>query len=251
MNNRHLYDSLLPIYGRDEAHKALPKAEIPHDPMPADSVYELISNELLRDAHAGMNLATFCNAYTDPWGEKLILDNIQKNFIDHREYPASSIAGKRCIWMLAHELGTTFAPGDENPDTATGFYGTATIGSSEAVMLGLIAHKQRWLKNNQNNLRQGQADPQDRPVVLMSAHVHGCWDKFCNYFGATALYIELNAPPYTIHGEQVLRILETRIDDPNSAYAAAVRKSLNYLKPQGDRTLGELVSGGHDLHWRL
>jgi glutamate decarboxylase len=68
------------------------------------------------------------------------MDNIKKNFIDHQEYPASNIAEKRCTWMLAKEFGTTFAPGDENPDTATGFYGTATIGSSEAVMLGLTAH---------------------------------------------------------------------------------------------------------------
>ncbi|MDD2816180.1 MAG: pyridoxal-dependent decarboxylase [Thiotrichaceae bacterium] len=235
-------DFLLPVYARVEATQLTPKSEIPHNPMPSDSVYELITNELLLDANAGLNLASFCNeAYTDPWGEKLVMENIKKNFIDHTEYPASNIAEKRCTWMLAKEFGTTFAPGDENPDTATGFYGTATIGSSEAIMLGLIAHKYRWTRNNQNNLFEGKADPQDRPVVLMSAHVHGCWDKFCNYYGATALYIELNEAPYAINGEDVQKILNTRIDDENSVYAKTIRESLRYLHPQGDRTLGELV----------
>jgi glutamate decarboxylase len=242
MTEKNLYVPLLPVYGRGESIKTTPKSEIPHDPLPSDSAYELISNELLLDAGAGLNLATFCNeAYIDPWGEKLIMDNIKKNFIDHQEYPASNIAEKRCTWMLAKEFGTTFAPGDENPDTATGFYGTATIGSSEAVMLGLTAHKYRWTKNNQNNLIHGNADPQDRPVVLMSAHVHGCWDKFCNYFGATALYVELKAPPYSINGADVLGILNTRIDDPSSPYAITIRRALNYLNPQGNRTIGELV----------
>ncbi len=242
MIERNLYAPLLPVYGRGESTKNAPRAEIPHDPMPSDSAYELISNELLLDASAGLNLATFCNeAYTDPWGEKLVMDNIKKNFIDHQEYPASNIAEKRCTWMLAREFGTVFAKGDEDPDSATGFYGTATIGSSEAVMLGLIAHKYRWTKNNTNNLIRGAADPQDRPVVLMSAHVHGCWDKFCNYYGATALYVELRRPPYSINGAEVLAILKTRIDDPDSPYAATIRESLKYLRPQGNRTIGELV----------
>lgn len=241
-DKNRLYAPLLPVYGREESILAAPKSEIPHDPMPSDSVYELISNELLLDASAGLNLATFCNeAYTDPWGEKLIVENIKKNFIDHQEYPGSNIAEKRCTWMLAKEFGTDFAPGDENPDTASGFYGTATIGSSEAVMLGLIAHKYRWNKNNQRNLVGGKADPQDRPVVLMSAHVHGCWDKFCNYFGATALYVELKTFPYKINGNDVLQILNTRIEDSHSPYAETIRKSLCYLKPQGNRTIGELV----------
>ncbi|HLZ84798.1 MAG TPA: pyridoxal-dependent decarboxylase [Caulobacteraceae bacterium] len=236
------YAPLTPVYGREEIVRPVPRGEIAECSMPADSVYELINNELLLDASTGLNLATFCNeGYTDPWGEKLVMENIRKNFIDHHEYPASNIAEGRCTWMLAREFGTTFAPGDEDPDTATGFYGTATIGSSEAVMLGLVAHKYRWTQTNRKNLMLGLADPQDRPVVLMSAHVHGCWDKFCNYFEATALYVTLASPPYSIDGADVLDILNTSIDDPDSPYAATIRRSLNYLKPQGRRSIGELV----------
>lgn len=236
------YLPLTPVYGRPEFTTSAPKTQIPDDPLPPDSVYQLITDELLLDGKAGLNLATFCNEdYTDPWGEKLVTDNIKKNFIDHEEYPASNLAEKRSIWMLAKELGTTFDPDDTDPDTATRLYGSATIGSSEAVMLGLIAHKYKWNQNNQNNLKNGKADPQDRPVVLMSAHVHGCWDKFCRYYGAVALYVEIAQAPYAINGKAVSEILHTKIEDANSPYAKTIKEKLNYLNPQGDRTIGELV----------
>jgi len=231
-----------PIYGRPEFTVPAPKAEIPDNPLPPEVVYQLITSELLLDGRNGLNLATFCNEdYTDSWGLKLIVENINKNFIDHEEYPGTNLAEKRSIRMLAKELGTTFAPSDTDPDSAIGYYGSATIGSSEAVMLGLIAHKYKWNQNNQQNLINGKADPQDRPVVLMSAHVHGCWDKFCNYYGAVPLYIKINDSPYTISGADVSEILNTQIEDPDSPYAKTIKRKLNYLNNQGNRTIGELV----------
>lgn len=242
MSNEYL--PITPVYGRPEFTDTIDftKAELLDDPLSPDSVYQLIKNELLLDGRAGLNLATFCNeAYTDPWGKQIIMDSINKNFIDHEEFPAMNLIEKRSIWMLAKELGTTFDPDDTDPGTAKGLYGAATIGSSEAVMLGLIAHKYKWNANNQIKLHSGKADPQDKPVVLMSAHVHGCWDKFCNYYGALPLYIKIDKPPYAVTGDEVADILKTKIEDTQSPYAAILRKKLNYMNKQGDRTIGELV----------
>ena len=232
---------LTPLYGRQEFAAGAPKKEIPDHPVAPDSAYQMITDELLLDGRPGLNFATFVNTYVDEWGRKLVIDNLDKNFIDHEEYPASNLAEKRCIWMLATEYGTTFDVKDTDPDTAKGLYGSATIGTSEAVMLALIAHKHRWTRINIDNLKIGKADPQDRPVVLMSAHAHSCWDKFCRYFGALGLYVKLDCPPYTISGSDVRRILKTKIEDPTSPYAQRVRDCLGYSKPQGERTIGELV----------
>ncbi len=235
------YLTLTPLYGREEFAIAAPKTEIPNGPMAPDSAYQIVMDELLLDGRPRLNLATFVNTYEDEWGRRLAIENLGKNFIDHEEYPASNLAEKRCIWMLAKEYGTTFDEGDTDPDTARGLYGSATIGSSEAVMLGLIAHKYKWNQINRANLMQEKADPQDRPVVLMSAHAHSCWDKFCRYYGALALYVEMDCPPYTVSGNDIRQILETRIEDPASCYAKQVKQYMNYLNPQGDRTIGELI----------
>ncbi|NET61736.1 MAG: hypothetical protein F6K47_38135, partial [Symploca sp. SIO2E6] len=232
---------LTPLRGRPEFANPIPKKTVPENPMAPDSAYQLITDELLLDGSPGLNLATFVNTYQDEWGRKLALNSLNKNFIDHEEYPKSGLAEKRSIWMLAQELGTQFQTGDDDPDTSQNFYGSATIGSSEAVMLGLIAHKYKWNQINYQNLEAGKADPQDRPVVLMSAHVHSCWDKFCRYYGALGLYVEIDSFPYTISGDKVSEILNTRIEDPDSPYAKSVKKYMKYLNHQGDRTIGELV----------
>jgi glutamate decarboxylase len=229
-----------PVYGRSEFRDPVPKWSIPEPSMSPDSAYEMVRNELMLDARAGLNLATFVNtACPDPWALKLINENLGINFIDHEEYPASNLAEKRIIWMLAEAFGTDFGE-DDDPDTAKGLYGSATIGSSEAVMLGLIAHKFNWAEKNRVNLEAGRADPQDRPVVLMSAHVHGCWDKFCRYYGAVPVYIPINGPPYHVTAEEVAEALRTPIDS-DSIYSAMVQKGIGYLTPQAGRTIGELV----------
>ncbi len=249
-----LYQPLTPVYGREEFAGSLnlSAAVLPDAPTPADSTYQIIKNELLMDAQPGLNLATFCNeAYSDPWGERVVHDSVKKNFIDHTEYPGTQLAERRCIRMLARELGADFEeanPATVGAESEQGFYGTATIGSSEAVMLGLIAHKFIWnlkhrvLLDHQRELGI-RVDPRDRPVVLMSSQVHGCWDKFCRYYDAVSLYVECEGPPYAVHDGRVFtEIMNTDIDDPDSRYAERIRTAIGYEPgSQEGRTIGELV----------
>lgn len=55
----------------------------------------------------------------------------------------------------------------------TEFMGTATVGSSEAIMLGLLAHKLSWKKSG---LVTG------KPNIVFGTDAHVCWDKFARYF---------------------------------------------------------------------
>ncbi len=236
-----------PVYGRGafRGDLQLSKAILPERPTPPDTVYEIIRNQVLLDARPELNLATFCNeAYTDPFGERVVMDSIKKNFIDHTEYPGTNLSEARSIVMMARELGAEVC---EDSPPGKQFLGSATIGSSEAVMLGLIAHKfiwnmkQRVLLDHQRVLGI-PVDPRDRPVVLMSAHMHGCWDKFCRYYDAVALYVEIEDAPFALHdGDIMKKILETQIEDPNSIYAERIRDAMGYTTSQGERTIGELV----------
>ncbi|NQE55048.1 hypothetical protein C5S29_15835 [ANME-1 cluster archaeon GoMg3.2] len=58
------------------------------------------------------------------------MENINKNFIDPFQYPQTEVINERVVNML----GRLF-----NAPEETTFAGTATIGSSEAIMLGLLA----------------------------------------------------------------------------------------------------------------
>ncbi|MEM1219279.1 MAG: pyridoxal-dependent decarboxylase [Bacteroidota bacterium] len=185
------------------------KHVIPDLPMAAESAYALIQQEIGMDSEPQQNLATFSNSVVDEWGHRLVEENLSKNFINRGDYQYSNVVEKRLIWMIGELMGTEFLPGDESdPDHCPRFYGTTTNGSSEAVMLGLIAHRHRWRLNNQGNpLRH----PQDRPFVLMSTHVHTCWDKYCKYFEVGALYVPVGNDQFSLTGSVVQHILEQSI----------------------------------------
>lgn len=117
--------------------KPVSRYHIPDDGMDADVVYQLIHDELNIDGNPALNLATFVTTWMEPQAEKLIMETLNKNLVDQDEYPQTGIIQERVINMLAHLF---HAP--ENKE----YIGTATIGSSEAIMLGLLAHKWRWRK---------------------------------------------------------------------------------------------------------
>jgi glutamate decarboxylase len=55
--------------------------------------------------------------------------------------------------------------------------GTSTVGSSEAIMLGVLAMKKRWAKK-----RKAEGKPYDNPNIVMNSAVQVCWEKAARYF---------------------------------------------------------------------
>ena len=76
--------------------------------------------------------------------EKLIMENLSKNLADADEYPAMMHIHQRCISMLSHLWRIP------KGETAIG---TATTGSSEAIHLGGMAMKRRWVERRQKEGR--------------------------------------------------------------------------------------------------
>lgn len=55
-------------------------------------------------------------------------------------------------------------------------YGSATIGSSEAIMLAGLAMKKKWEAR-----RKKEGKPFDKPNLVMGANVQVCWEKLVKY----------------------------------------------------------------------
>jgi glutamate decarboxylase len=113
----------------------LPRDAFPDTGMPAADAYELIHLGLRVDGQPSMNLASFVTTWMEPAAEKLISEALSTNHIDHEEYPIAEHAEQICVRMLADLWNA--------PDVQDAV-GVATIGSSEAIMLGLLAHKFSW-----------------------------------------------------------------------------------------------------------
>jgi len=185
-----------PAYaGRSFSHD-VPKYRLPARGMSADAAYQLVHDELNLDGNPSLNLASFVTTWMEPQADRLAQETLAKNLIDQDEYPQTEAVHQRVVSMI----GSLFhAPADGTPT------GTATIGSSEAIMLGMLAHKRSWQRR-----REAAGLPSDRPNMVMGADVHTCWEKFARYFEVEARVVPMEEGRYTIAAEQVEPLLDER-----------------------------------------
>src|SRR5215831_2979914 len=124
-----------PIFMEESDH--IPRHSMPASPLAPDAAYQVISDELMLDGNARLNLATFVTTWMEPQARQLMADCLDKNMIDKDEYPQTAELEMRCVNILSRLWHA--------PDAAEAT-GCSTTGSSEAAMLGGLALKRRWQK---------------------------------------------------------------------------------------------------------
>jgi glutamate decarboxylase len=187
--------------GRFLRHEA-PAEALPDVGMPAVDAMRLVAGELVIDGSPMRNLATFVTTWMEPEAQRLIADNLHRNFIDHAEYPRTAELEQRCIRMLADLF---HAPSETT--------GARTQGSSEAIMLGALSLKWNWRKR-----REAAGKSTDRPNLVFGGDVHVVWEKFCRYFDVEPRIVPLKPDKYTIGPADV----EPHIDENTIGVAAVL-----------------------------
>jgi glutamate decarboxylase len=189
-------DTLAPTYAARSFAHAIPKYRLPAQGMSADAAYRLVHDELALDGNPALNLASFVTSWMEPEADQLAVETLAKNLIDQDEYPQTEVLHERVVSMLGRLL---HAPAGGQPT------GTATIGSSEAILLAMLAHKRSW------QLRRREAGlPAEDPNMVIGADVHTCWEKFANYFEVSARVVPLQEGRYTISAAEVEPLLDER-----------------------------------------
>ncbi len=195
-------DKLAEEYGNRFLLEAAPDNELPVHGMRAVDAMRLIDEELVLDGIPNRNLATFVTTWMEPEAQRVIAENLHRNYIDHAEYPQTAEIEQRCIRMLASLF---HAPGETT--------GTRTQGSSEAIMLGALSLKWKWRAR-----REAAGKDTTRPNLVFGGDVHVVWEKFCRYFDVEPRIIPLQPDKYTIGPEDV----EPHVDENTIGVAAVL-----------------------------
>jgi glutamate decarboxylase len=172
-----------------------------HGMRPVDAM-RLIGEELILDGIPQRNLATFVTTWMEPEAQRIIAENLHRNFIDHAEYPQTAEIEQRCIRILANLF---HAPGETT--------GARTQGSSEAIMLGALSLKWKWRER-----REKARKDTTNPNLVFGGDVHVVWEKFCRYFDVEPRIIPLQPDKYTIGPEDV----EPFVDENTIGVAAVL-----------------------------
>jgi glutamate decarboxylase len=189
-------------YGNRFLLEGAPDNQISEHGMTATDAMRLIGEELVLDGIPMRNLATFVTTWMEPEAQRVIAENLHRNFIDHAEYPQTAEIEQRCIRMIANLFN---APGETT--------GARTQGSSEAIMLGALSLKWKWRER-----REAAGKDTTRPNLVFGGDVHVVWEKFCRYFDVEPRIIPLQPDKYTIGPEDV----EPHVDENTIGVAAVV-----------------------------
>src|SRR4051795_6961526 len=180
-------DAAAALYGNRFLTKPAPATRFPDGGMAPVEAMRLVGEDLAMEGDPQRNLATFVTTWMEPEAQRIIAENLHRNFIDHAEYPISAEIERRCVRMLADLF---HAPGETT--------GTRTQGSSEAIMLGALSLKWKWRER-----REGAGLSTDRPNLVFGGDVHVVWEKFCRYFDVEPRIVPLEESKYTIGPEDV------------------------------------------------
>jgi glutamate decarboxylase len=204
-NGDHVLDQLEELaerYGNRFLLEPAPDNQLPEYGMRSTDAMRLIGADLILDGIPNRNLATFVTTWMEPEAQRIIAENLHRNFIDHAEYPQTAEIEQRCIRMIADLFN---APGETT--------GARTQGSSEAIMLGALSLKWKWRQR-----REKAGKDTTRPNLVFGGDVHVVWEKFCRYFDVEPRIIPLQPDKYTIGPEDV----EPFVDEHTIGVAAVL-----------------------------
>ena len=159
-----------------------------------DVAYDLISNELLLDGSARLNLATFVSTWMPRRAAILMAETADKNMIDKDEYPQTAEIERRCVNIIGR---LWHAPGSGDVT------GTSTTGSSEAAMLGGLALKWRWRER-----MRAAGKPTDRPNLVTGSNVQVCWEKFCRSWDVEPRLAPMEGDRFHLGPEQAVALCD-------------------------------------------
>jgi len=190
------------LFGNRFSTQEVPTREFPDEGMTSTDAMRLVSEDLALEGDPGRNLATFVTTWMEPEAQRIVAENLHRNFIDHAEYPRTAEIEQRCIRMLADLF---HAPGETT--------GARTQGSSEAIMLGALSLKWNWRKR-----QEAAGRPTTSPNLVFGGDVHVVWEKFCRYFDVEPRIVPLRKGKYTIGPEDV----EPHVDENTIGVAAVL-----------------------------
>eukprot|EP01028_Stygiella_incarcerata_P008690 TRINITY_DN3870_c0_g1_i1.p1 TRINITY_DN3870_c0_g1~~TRINITY_DN3870_c0_g1_i1.p1 ORF type:complete len:518 (-),score=152.93 TRINITY_DN3870_c0_g1_i1:255-1808(-) len=179
---------------QDAFSHSCPKFSLPEKSLPSSVAYRLVSEEAKDfDINPRMNLATFCTTGLEDEALRLIMETSNTNIIDADEYRGSQEISLRCVRIVADLF-----------NASKDAIGCATLGSSEAIMLGVLAMKRRWQQRMETLGR-----PTDHPALICSSSIQVCWEKAARYFEIELREIPLKEGQFVMNPDA----LEEKLDE--------------------------------------
>ena len=167
--------------------KLPPRYVLPDKSADEAEIYKYMNEDLSLDGIPTLNLASFVNTYVSDYQTRLAAENLTKNLADNDEYPSLMDIQIRCVTILSNLWHAPYKTDEKTGAKVVNSLGTATTGSSEAIMLAGLALKKRWQEK-----RRAQGKSTENPNILMATCAQVALEKFAVYFDVENRLIPIN-----------------------------------------------------------
>ncbi|KAK1382413.1 hypothetical protein POM88_020148 [Heracleum sosnowskyi] len=116
-----------------------------------------------------LNLASFVKTWMEPECNKLMMDSINKNYVDMDEYPVTTDLQNRCVNIIANLFNAPL--------------------EKDAAGVGV-------------------GTPFDKPNIVTGANVQVCWEKFANYFEVELKEVKLREGYYVMDPVKAVELVD-------------------------------------------
>jgi glutamate decarboxylase len=212
----------------------MPKYKMPSQGCPAPVAKQLILDERLLDSRPHLNLASFVTTWMEPEVIEIMKEALDVNYVDMMQYPSCTEIQNRCVSMLADLFHAE--------DREAKAVGTATIGSSEAIMLAGLALKFKWKKRMK---KMGKST--EKPNLIMGYNVQVCWEKFCRYFEVEERFVHLEEGQYTLTPEKVLDLVDENTIGVAAILGSTYNGEFDDIKELNDQLMKQNAETGRDV----
>ncbi|KXT18028.1 hypothetical protein AC579_4592 [Pseudocercospora musae] len=203
---------------------------MPAKGMTARNASAVVKEHLAADATPALNLAGYHNTFMEREIEEIMFEHLvfvssfcsmrspdkfqPKNITHHEAYPGSNEIERDCVTMIAELFNS---PSDSAGLTAVG---TSTIGSSEAIMLAVLAAKRRWERwsteftrdrgraNRCATVRRSlQGKSHGHPNMVTSSVVHVCWQKAALFLGIELRHCDISEQTLSMNLQDAVELV--------------------------------------------
>jgi glutamate decarboxylase len=162
------------------------------------------------DNRPRLNTSSYVNVVFEKEEEDVAIQGLSINIADGSVYPASVELHDNVVDAIAKLWN---CPEHVSPEgeKLEHFAGAGTVGSTEACLLALLAHKMRW--RDWYKERHGLSDEEVIgviPNIVIPTHYQACWEKAFRYFDIKPKFMYPEFKKFKIHPEDMRDLVDEK-----------------------------------------
>jgi len=183
-------------------------SQIPaHGSAPTQCKERLVQIQEL-DNRPRLNTSSYVNVVFEEEEKDVAIQGLSVNIADSSVYPASIDLHDNVVDCIA---GLWNCPKEEQAKDSKNFAGAGTVGSTEACLLALLAHKFRWRK--WYAARHGLSETEVIgviPNIVIPTHYQACWEKAFRYFDVHPKFMYAEFDKFRINPEDMKDLVDEK-----------------------------------------